>query len=166
LWAAGMRVALPPLIRPSPATKLQRIRMKPVAAPLSPLRDALAACLAFARLWKLVLVVLLVAVSYLALTPRPPAGIDLGWDKLNHMAAFTALAFCAALGFRTTRRTLLAASGGLLVFGGLIEILQLTVPGRSSEWGDLLADAIGIAVGMAIAGALGWWVSHGSRAIR
>jgi len=140
--------------------------MTPDAPPPFPLRAAIAAIAESARTWRLALVVLMVAVSFLALSPRPPAGIDLGWDKLNHIAAFTALAFCAALGFRTTRRTLLAASGGLLVFGGLIEILQLTVPGRSSEWGDLLADAIGIAVGMAIAGALGWWVSHGSRAIR
>ena len=33
----------------------------------------------------------------------------------------------------------------------LIEVLQLYVPGRSSEWGDLLADAIGVGAGAVIA---------------
>jgi len=33
----------------------------------------------------------------------------------------------------------------------LIEVLQLFVPGRSSEWGDLLADGIGIVFGMGLA---------------
>jgi VanZ family protein len=38
--------------------------------------------------------------------------------------------------------------------GGAIEIVQLYVPGRSSEWFDLLADAIGISLGGLIASAL------------
>jgi VanZ family protein len=38
-----------------------------------------------------------------------------------------------------------------VAFGGLIEVLQLFVPGRSSEWGDLLADSVGIAGGAVIA---------------
>jgi VanZ family protein len=129
-------------------------------------RAAIAAVAASARTWRLALVVLMVAVSYLALSPKPPAGVDLGWDKLNHMTAFTALGFCALLGFGTTRRALLAASCGLLAFGGLIEVLQLAAPGRSSEWGDLLADAVGIAVGMAIGGGLRWGMSDRPRAIR
>jgi len=39
----------------------------------------------------------------------------------------------------------------LLVYGGLIEVLQLFVPGRSAEWGDLLADGIGIVFGIGLA---------------
>ena len=94
---------------------------------------------------------LIVTVSYLALVPTPPASLDSGWDKLNHMLAFTALACsgCLSYPFSGRRRTLMLF--GLLIFGGLIELLQLFVPGRSSEWGDLLADSIGIACGALIA---------------
>lgn len=94
---------------------------------------------------------LIVTVSYLALVPAPPVSLDLGWDKLNHMLAFTTLALSGYLSypFSAGRRALILF--GLLIFGGLIEVLQLFVPGRSSEWGDLLADSIGIACGALIA---------------
>ena len=45
------------------------------------------------------LALLLVIVSYLALSPAPPHVLDTGWDKLNHVSAFVALAFAAWLGF-------------------------------------------------------------------
>jgi VanZ family protein len=99
------------------------------------------------RAWKVLLAVLIVLVSWLALTPRPPPEIDFGWDKLNHILAFTALGFSACLGCTGERRACLRWAAALLAFGGLIEILQLFVPGRSSEWGDLLGDALGIACG-------------------
>lgn len=101
--------------------------------------------------WRALLALLVVVVGYLALTPYPPAGIDTGWDKLNHVLAFTALAFSASLSCPTSpgaRRLLLCA---LLAYGGAIEIAQSFVPGRSAEWGDLLADALGIASGAVIA---------------
>ena len=112
---------------------------------------AMAASAAASRTWRAFLVVLVVKVSYLALVPAPPVSIDLGWDKLNHMLAFTTLAFSGYLSypFSTGRRALILF--GLLIFGGLIEVLQLFVPGRSSEWADLLADSIGIACGALIA---------------
>jgi VanZ family protein len=65
--------------------------------------------------------------------------------------AFTALAFSGYLAFPATQRTRTALLLGLLAYGGLIEVLQLFVPGRSAEWGDLLADGIGIAFGAALA---------------
>ena len=94
---------------------------------------------------------LIVAVSYLALTPKPPANFDFGWDKLNHLLAFMTLAFCASLGSSASRGTRLLWLCALLAFGGLIEVLQQFVPGRSPEWGDLLADSIGIASGAVVA---------------
>jgi len=106
------------------------------------------------RAWRVLLMLLIVVVSYLALAPKPPTGVDLGWDKLNHMMAFTALAFAASLGYPAPMRVRVLSLAGLLAFGGLIEILQLYVPGRSAEWGDLLADAIGIVLGVATAAAV------------
>jgi len=106
------------------------------------------------RAWRVLLIVLLVAVSYLALTPRPPEDLDLGWDKLNHIAAFTALAFTASMAHPESARLRLWWLVTLLAFGGLIEIVQLFVPGRSGDLPDLLGDAIGVALGAAIAAAV------------
>jgi VanZ family protein len=127
---------------------------------------AIAASATSARAWRALLTLLIIAVSYLALSPRVPPGIDFGWDKLNHVLAFTALAFSACLGSQASRGMRLLLLGGLLAFGGLIEVLQLFVPGRTSEWGDLLADSIGIGCGAVIAATALWAVSGLSRRSR
>jgi VanZ family protein len=106
---------------------------------------------AASRAWQFLLLMFIVAVSYLALTPAPPEHLTTGWDKANHMLAFAALAFSARLGYPAARRTWLLWLFGLVAYGGLIEILQMFVPGRSSEWGDLLADSMGIACGALVA---------------
>lgn len=103
--------------------------------------------------WRVLLLLLLAAVSVLALMPHPPVSVDFGWDKLNHLLAFSALAFAADLGFPAPRTSRLVAPLALLAYGGLIELLQLRVPGRSGEWADLLADGLGIACGVLIAAA-------------
>jgi VanZ family protein len=41
-----------------------------------------------------------------------------------------------------------------MVFGVFIEVVQAQIPGRTGEWPDLLADALGIAAGLALAAAL------------
>ena len=103
------------------------------------------------RTWRVILLLLIVAVGYLALAPAPPPTMDTGWDKLNHALAFTALAFAGCLGFPVARGGRILLLAALLCLGGAIEILQLFVPGRSGEWSDLFADSIGIACGTLIA---------------
>jgi VanZ family protein len=115
------------------------------------LLQALAVTVAATGGWRMLLAVLAVAVGYLALKPAPPTSVDLGWDKLNHVAAFAALAFSAQLGYPTSQRTKLAALVAIFAFGGLIEVLQHFVPSRSAQWGDLLADLVGIACGAGLA---------------
>ena len=112
------------------------------------------------RAWRVILLLLIVAVGYLALAPAPPPTMDTGWDKLNHALAFTALAFAGCLGFPAAQggRTVLLAA--LISLGAAIEILQLFVPGRSGEWNDLFADSIGIACGTVIATGVMWWTSR------
>ena len=39
---------------------------------------------------------------------------------------------------------------GLLAYGGLIEILQSFTSDRMAEWADLLADGLGMVVGVAL----------------
>lgn len=103
------------------------------------------------RQWQLLLFVLIGVVLYLAVTPAPPTTIDLGWDKLNHLTAFAALTFAGCLGFSGERRMLWRVLPGMLALGVLIEIAQYFVPGRSCEWLDLGADAVGIVCGAACA---------------
>jgi VanZ family protein len=103
------------------------------------------------RLWKGLLFVLVCVVCYLALSPAPPRNVDLGWDKLNHAVAFVALTLSGCFAFPGSRRAVFGVLLGMLALGGLIEIVQYFVPGRSSEWADLGADAIGMAIGAALA---------------
>jgi VanZ family protein len=113
------------------------------------------------RPWRWALLLLAVVVGVLALVPAPPRQMDLGWDKLNHVAAFAALAVCAVLGWRHPRAARLAVLSALLAYGGAIELLQLQVPNRSAEWSDLGADAIGIGLGAMLALAWLHW-RHGA----
>lgn len=103
--------------------------------------------------WRVMLALLTLGVGYLALSPLPPPSANLGWDKLNHASAFAALALAGWLSVHGPRgRWLMMAAA--LAFGGLIEVAQLFVPGRSSEWADLLADAVGIGFGALFAAGL------------
>jgi VanZ family protein len=103
------------------------------------------------RLWRWALLLLSGLVAVLALVPAPPRQMDLGWDKLNHVFAFAALAVCAVFGWRSSHAARLAVLLALLAFGGAIELVQLQVPNRSGEWSDLGADAIGIGLGALLA---------------
>lgn len=100
------------------------------------------------RAWQWLLWMVAIAVCYLALTPHPPKKMSLGWDKLNHTTAFATLMVCACLGFARRRSVpWLATALSLLAFGGLIELVQAFIPGREADTFDLLADALGMAIG-------------------
>lgn len=106
------------------------------------------------RAWRVILVLLVVCIAVLALMPSPPSDAGTGWDKLNHLLAFGSLAFASTLGTSQSRAQRVWMLLALLGFGALIELLQMHVPGRSAEWADLLADAIGIACGATAASCL------------
>lgn len=104
--------------------------------------------------WRALLLALLLAVAWLAFMPDPPKPQLPQGDKINHLLAFAALGgvalLCAAPGWAP------AALGalGLLAYGGFIEAVQTQLPGRRGEWPDLLADTLGIALGLAASGLL------------
>lgn len=89
-----------------------------------------------------------VIVMVLSLSPLEPDAPSLGWDKANHMAAFTLLALLGCRAYPSHTGIVLA---GLLVYGGLIEVLQSFTGYRRAEWADLLADALGLPLGWAVA---------------
>jgi VanZ family protein len=115
------------------------------------------------KLWRWAFWLCLLAVLVLALVPAPPAIITTGWDKTNHVLAFAVSALLGCVAF--ARRTLWVLVG-LLAFGGLIEVLQSFTPTRTADWGDLLADAVGLALGCLLHHVLSSSTSAARRATR
>lgn len=79
-------------------------------------------------------------------------------DKLLHALAFVfgALVWAGALPSSSgPLRSATLASGICLGLGGLIELLQTQTATRSAESGDLVADAVGIGIGILI-----WLLLH------
>lgn len=74
-----------------------------------------------------------------------------GLDKLGHAALFLPAGYLGGL-------LPLWSLGGLVSFGGVTELAQHFVPGRSPEVLDVVADLVGAAIGVALA----WWRGPGS----
>ncbi len=70
-----------------------------------------------------------------------PAAFD-AWDKVGHALLFFPAGYLGSM-------APVWALGGMASFGGLTELAQHFVPGRSPEVLDLLADLAGGAVGLA-----------------
>ena len=70
-----------------------------------------------------------------------------GWDKVLHFTAYFGLAWLATVALANLRRAL-GAGVMLAVLGGVLEIVQSFV-GRDAEWGDELANVIGVCAGVA-----------------
>jgi VanZ family protein len=93
----------------------------------------------------------LAATLVVCLIPLPTMEAPvLRFDKLHHALGHALLAAWAAMLF-IDRRTLLRAIAGLLLFGVAIEGLQALLPWRSAELLDIAANALGVALGAAIA---------------
>jgi VanZ family protein len=73
------------------------------------------------------------------------------WDKLAHLLTFAVVGMAAGLagGMRGWRMVLCCLAGALLV-GGMDEVHQVFLPGRSASWADLAADAAGGLLGAAL----------------
>jgi VanZ family protein len=87
-----------------------------------------------------------VAVLVLALLPGSAPMPSTGWDKSNHALAFAVMTLLGRLAYPRSAAALVL---GLFAYGGLIEALQALTPDRSSEWGDWLADCVGLALAWA-----------------
>ena len=104
------------------------------------------------RIMRVLFAATAVAVMVLSLLPLEADAPSLGLDKANHLAAFALLAL---LGCRAFPANLILVLSGLLAYGGLIEILQAFTEYRSAEWGDLLADALGLVLGWLVTRSIG-----------
>ena len=90
----------------------------------------------------------LALVSLLALALLPSNTVQdvmLFSDKVMHALAFFVL---ATLGYWSYPRHIVYVIGGLLFYGALIEFFQALTETRAPEWGDWLADGVGIIVAL------------------
>lgn len=87
--------------------------------------------------------------AWLAMPVMPPSESEFPTDKVVHFAMF---AVCSFLSFRAwaVRTGAMMMLLALMMFAGLTEFLQMLIPGRSGNFFDFLADAIGVLVGY-------WW---------
>jgi VanZ family protein len=95
----------------------------------------------------------LVVVMALALMPPQLPLPTTGWDKANHALAFGVLAVLGLVAYPEHKAAML---GGLLAYGGLIELLQGLTGYRTAEWLDWAADAVGLALGSISTGLAPW----------
>lgn len=120
--------------------------------------------LRYPRRWQIAGMVLLASVLLLAMVPAIwlwPQDPSKEWslsDKWLHGITFAVLALWFSGQYARDAYWKLVL--GLLAFGALIEMFQRMTSYRTAEWNDLLADLLGIVVGItiALAGAGGWSV--------
>ncbi len=96
------------------------------------------------------LLVFIIAVLTLVPQASGPMGIP-GFDKLAHLVAFAVVTVPLAWRFPHLWRGVALAA---LAYGGIIEIVQPFM-GRTTSWGDLLADGAGAFAGAFIASRIG-----------
>ena len=87
---------------------------------------------------------MLVMVAIASLIPVPDVGVG---DKFAHVATYIILAGWFSLLGRNPRH-LLWTFAGLTVYGCLIEVLQGMTGYRTTEWGDVVANSLGLLVGI------------------
>jgi VanZ family protein len=93
------------------------------------------------------------AVTFATLGPpryRPHS--DLGQDG-EHALAFVLVGL--AFGLAYTRHRLLTAAIAIVLIG-VLELLQLWMPGRHARWEDFVVDALAACAGIAVAAVLDW----------
>lgn len=77
-----------------------------------------------------------------------PVSLDSGLDKVAHFGAYLILGFLFGYAVYRARLSPLIAIALGWVYGALDEIHQSSVPGRIASFGDWLADAAGVLIGL------------------
>ena len=90
----------------------------------------------------------LIAIEYLATTTLQIKPLENSWDKANHFVAF--LSLYVTLSFAYPKLDVFKKVTLLLAFGLQIEIVQYFLPNREFSLLDVVADGVGIALGVVI----------------
>ena len=84
------------------------------------------------------------------------------WDLLAHASVFMLVGLTSGLASGTRGwRLLMFCLVGALAVGAMDELHQLRLPGRSADWNDLAADAVGGLLGAFLLGCAYRWVDGG-----
>lgn len=103
------------------------------------------------KLFKLMFFGCLFVIEYLATTTRHIEIIENLWDKANHFVAFMTLYILLSLAYKFLKTIYKIVL--LLLYGIQIEIVQSFIPGRFFSLLDVVADSIGIVIGIGL-----WWI--------
>ncbi|MBI2818776.1 MAG: VanZ family protein [Acidobacteria bacterium] len=87
------------------------------------------------------------AVTVLSLLPASVVPHLLGGGTLEHFSAYLALALIPVVAIRRVYSVFVAVIA-VACLGVLLEILQLAIPGRASEWADIAMNSVGMAAGV------------------
>ena len=110
------------------------------------MRDAIYQIRDCLPVWRIALGLSLIAILWLATTSSPYPMPSSPSDKVNHVIAFVELTLLARLGW--PGRTVFHYLVPLLAYGLALELVQSQLDHRDFSWADLLADAVGIALGL------------------
>ena len=106
------------------------------------------------RLWTVAGWSIVAATIWLSLMPSPPdPGFEQG-DKLGHVLTYAALMFWFCQLY-VSRRTQIGFAIGFIALGIGLEFAQGALAYRSYEEADMLANALGVFAGWAVARATG-----------
>jgi VanZ family protein len=108
---------------------------------------------AMTTIFKMLAWLLAAAVAFATLGPpqfRPHS--DLGQDG-EHALAFVLVGVAFGLAYAQNR---LLVSAIVVIFAGLIEVLQLFAPGRHARFEDFVVDALAACAGLAFAAGIDW----------
>ncbi|MDX1799368.1 MAG: VanZ family protein [Marinobacter sp.] len=97
--------------------------------------------------WRICLAISVVAILFLATTSEAYPIPSAPSDKVNHLIAFLELTLLVRLSW--PRLPLGTVALSVLAFGMSIELIQAPLPYRDFSLWDLLADGVGIALGLA-----------------
>lgn len=94
------------------------------------------------------LILVLLGITFLSLKP-PAGGVEIKVnDKFGHLLAYCVLTVNAGLLF--SKKHWLFVALAAFSFSALMEYLQGFVPGRSVDWKDLVANAMGTGIGLLV----------------
>jgi VanZ family protein len=97
-------------------------------------------------LWLAIGWLLLLAIVYLSVAPVPISVPGAGGDKFGHVIAYAAAMFWFAQIYGDARARMFIATG-LVGLGIGLEYVQALTQYRTFEYADMVADAIGVAIG-------------------
>lgn len=96
--------------------------------------------------------IVVAVVAILSLAPdRPELNFFDLPEYIQHIAAYFVMATTLCAAYPNHR---LLCGGGLVLFGGCLEVLQTLSPGRAPSWTDVGDNLTGVILGVAVVGGI------------